>query len=223
MLSIQSKRELLKRSRLYAVLDTAVCDAAQLMCVAARCAEAGVGVIQLRDKSSRDDEFVTLANDLADLIGEESLFIVNDRLHLMKEIAADGVHLGQHDSSPVKARQLLGPEKLIGVSCQDLGHIERAVASGADYVGFGSVYKTQTKPGREPMSLDLLAQAAAFCRIPLFAIGGITPENVSPLLECGVGRIAVTRAVCEADDLEGVIARFNELMTGRKFAGVVQW
>ena len=129
-----------------------------------------------------------------------ALFLVNDRPDIALAVDADGVHLGQGDLPPAVARALLGPERLIGRSTHALGQLRQAVADGCDYVGVGPVNATPTKPGREPVGLDYVRQAAAESPIPCFAIGGIEAGNLAAVQAAGGQRVAVVRAITEAAD-----------------------
>jgi thiamine-phosphate pyrophosphorylase len=128
-----------------------------------------------------------------------ALFLVNDRLDLALAVEADGVHLGQGDLPPAVARRLLGPERLIGRSTHCLADLRQAVADGCDYVGVGPVNATPTKPGREPVGLAYVAQAAAACPVPFFAIGGIDAGNLAEVRRAGAERVAVVRAIGAAE------------------------
>ena len=129
-----------------------------------------------------------------------ALFIVNDRIDLALAVEADGVHLGQGDLPPAIARQLLGPGRLIGRSTHRIEQLRQAVADGCDYVGVGPVNATPTKPGRDPVGLSYVQQAAAESPIPMFAIGGIELANLAAVLQAGAQRVAVVRAITEALD-----------------------
>ena len=129
-----------------------------------------------------------------------ALFVVNDRIDIALAVDADGVHLGQGDLPPALARRLLGPEKLIGRSTHAIDQLRQAVADGCDYVGVGPVNATPTKPGRDPVGLDYVRQAAAECPLPFFAIGGIDATNLAAVLVAGASQVAVVRAITEAED-----------------------
>jgi len=129
-----------------------------------------------------------------------ALFVVNDRIDIALAVDADGVHLGQGDLPPALARRLLGPEKLIGRSTHAIDQLRQAVADGCDYVGVGPVNATPTKPGRDPVGLDYVRQAAAECPLPFFAIGGIDATNLAAVLAAGASQVAVVRAIIEAED-----------------------
>jgi thiamine-phosphate pyrophosphorylase len=121
------------------------------------------------------------------------------------------VHLGQDDLPPELARRLLGPEKLIGRSTHAIEQLRQAERDGCDYVGVGPVNATPTKPGRTPVGLDYVRQAAQEARIPWFAIGGIESSSLGPVLEAGASRVAVVRAITDAADPAAATA---ELLAG---------
>jgi thiamine-phosphate pyrophosphorylase len=110
------------------------------------------------------------------------------------------VHLGQDDLPPALARRLLGPERLIGRSTHGITQLRQAVSDGCDYVGVGPVNATPTKPGRSPVGLDYVRQAALEAPIPWFAIGGIEMDTLAPVLAAGATRVAVVRAITDAAD-----------------------
>lgn len=161
---------------------------------------AGVDMVQLRMKDGRDEDILAAAERTADICAEHgALFMLNDRPDLARRAGADGVHLGQDDMPVAEARALLGPAPLIGLSTHSPGQVD-AAAVAVDYIGVGPVHATPTKPGRPAVGLELVAYAAAHARTPFFAIGGIDPANVSAVRDAGATRIAVVRAVTEADD-----------------------
>ena len=126
--------------------------------------------------------------------------IINDDISLAKELSADGVHLGEHDDDLQTARRLLGPHAIIGVSCYDsLALAEKAAADGADYIAFGAVYTSGTKPKASNANINLFSQAASL-NLPMVAIGGITPDNAAQTLAAGANFLAVIGAVFDATD-----------------------
>lgn len=138
--------------------------------------------------------------------------IVNDNLELALAIDADGVHLGAEDAPAGKAKNRLGPGKILGVSCYN--RLELAVEAeklGADYAAFGSVFPSKVKPEAVVASLDLLAQAKQCLRVPVVAIGGITAENAHHLARVGVDAIAVITAVFGAPDIRLAARAFCQL------------
>ncbi len=210
---MQSKKKILKVSKLYVVLDSSVADFDKLFFILKKCVNAGVGIVQLRSKEGSAREILAFCKKAVCYVDGKAVFIVNDRLDIMCASDADGVHLGQEDLPLLVARKILGPKKLIGVSCQTLTQARGAQKDGADYVGFGSVFKTKTKPERNPMNIQLVSSVGAQIKVPVFFIGGISLENVSQVIENGGQRVAVTRAICQAKDLAGVTKRFLKILS----------
>ncbi len=165
----------------------------------------GANIVQLREKGTPRDEILKLGIALLKVTKKYGIpLIINDSAELAKDIGADGVHLGEYDSSIGHARRILGEEAIIGVSCY--GQLERGLSAereGADYVAFGTPFFTPTKPDRAPTSFDILKEAKEkIIRIPVFAIGGITAENARSVLETGVDGIAVITSVFGSADPE---------------------
>jgi thiamine-phosphate pyrophosphorylase len=162
----------------------------------------GAGLIQIRDKEGVSRESTARAGQtfrrLADTYG--ALFIVNDDPSLASELGADGVHVGQDDTPVGEARDLLGPEAIIGLSTHSEDQIASAQDSGADYISVGPVWETPTKEGRPAVGLELVRHAAAHSELPFFAIGGIDAANIGEVLEAGATRAVVVRAIRDAKD-----------------------
>jgi len=156
----------------------------------------GVGLIQLRDKVSGKARVLSLAIKLAKCLEKsKTLFVVNDYADLAVFSKADGLHLGQGDLPLKKARLILGKNKIIGVSCHNLRQALKAQSEGADYIGIGPVYATATKPEYSPIGLKVLKQLKGKIKIPYFAIGNISKNNIKKIVACGSTRIAVCRAI----------------------------
>lgn len=161
----------------------------------------GVALVQYRDKTTEDDLRFQRAQQLRDLCHRyHALFLVSDRVDLALAVEADGVHLGQTDLPIAVARRLLGPQRIIGRSTTNPDEMARALAEGADYIGVGPVYGTPTKPGKAAAGLDYVRYAATHAPVPWFAIGGIDGENLTDVQQAGAQRVAVVRAIMEADD-----------------------
>lgn len=175
--------------------------------------EAGVAVLQYRRKPFADDREAAAVLELCRSRGV--VFIVNDDPHLARRLAADGVHIGKHDAAISEARAILGPERIIGVSCyNELERGIRACAAGADYVAFGRFFPSSTKPDAVPAPLELLAAARALISQPIVAIGGITPDNVRQLLSNGADCVAVSAGVFEAADPVAQTKKFITELAG---------
>lgn len=160
-----------------------------------------VAAFQLRLKHASDLEIVRAGEALKPLLAAYDVaFIVNDRADLAKRIGADGVHLGQGDGGVAEARALLGHDAQIGVTCHDSRHLAmEAGEAGADYVAFGAFYPTGTKATTHRPDPSLLGWWTTISEIPCVAIGGITPENASPLIQAGADFLAVSGAIWNAE------------------------
>ncbi len=162
----------------------------------------GVNVVQLREKTLPKDELVALGKSLVPLCHSYGVpLIVNDSPEIALASGADGVHLGQEDMSPKKAREILGEDKIIGVSAHNVTEALQAVADGADYLGAGAVFTTSTKQNTTPLSFDALRDICHAVDIPVVAIGGITKENILQLKGSGIAGVAVVSALFGADDI----------------------
>lgn len=156
-----------------------------------------IACVQLRLKDATDEEWERACDMLMPLCWARDIaFILNDRADLAKRFSADGVHLGIDDAPYSEARALLGPDKIIGVSCYDSKDDAYTLAgAGADYVAFGAAFPTTSKEARRAAPLSLYEDWAASAITPCVAIGGITPFNCAPLVQAGVDFLAVIQAV----------------------------
>ena len=159
-------------------------------------------------KGPDQHERARLAEPLQAVCSERDVaFIVNDSIALAKRLGADGVHLGQDDGTVAEAREELGKEAQIGVTCHDSRHLAMAAGeAGADYVAFGAFFPTTTKEVSHRADLETLEWWQAIFEIPCVAIGGITPENCAPLVAAGADFLAVSNAVWSGDEAEAVRA-----------------
>ncbi len=175
----------------------------------------GLVVFQYRRKSAPSETYEREAARLLDICRRSGIpMIVNDDVTLASRLGADGVHLGRDDGSPLAARQALGPNAIIGVSCYDsVARAQAAERKGADYVAFGRFFTSRTKPLATPADPATLTRARRLLRIPIVAIGGITPENGAVLLRAGADVLAVVDAVFGAADPEDAVHAFDFLFT----------
>ena len=175
-----------------------------------------VAAFQMRVKDVNEHELARLAEPLQRLCADAGCaFIVNDSMTLAKRLGADGVHLGQSDGDPREARALLGPSAQIGRTCHDSRHLAmEAGEAGCDYVAFGAFYPTTTKPSNYRPKPEILSWWSSLFEIPCVAIGGITPENVQPLLDAGADFIAVCQAVWAHADPAAAVRAFDQVLAG---------
>ena len=197
---------------LYAITPDAA-DSAVLLGKVAHALEGGVAVLQYRNKSASAQLRREQGRALAALCRRAgALFIVNDELELALELDADGLHLGGEDGDLGEARRRLAPGKLLGASCYDRIELaEAAAAAGADYLAFGSVFSSVTKPAAVRAPLTLFAEARRRFGLPLVAIGGITPENAASVFAAGADAVAVISALFDAADVAERAAAFTRL------------
>jgi thiamine-phosphate pyrophosphorylase len=177
-----------------------------------------VAAFQFRVKGIDQHEAAAFAEPLLAICrAHDVAFIVNDDIGLAKRLGADGVHLGQSDGSVAEAREQLGRDAQIGVTCHASRHLAlEAGEAGADYVAFGAFFPSTTKDSEHRPELELLEWWQQFLEIPCVAIGGITPENCAPLVEAGADFLAVSAAVWNGDEAAAVSA-FAEKIAGIPF------
>ncbi|MYL97016.1 thiamine phosphate synthase [Novosphingobium sp. FGD1] len=178
----------------------------------ARALDAGpVAAFQFRVKDVDQHEAARLAEPLRRLCADrEVAFIVNDSIGLAKRLGADGVHLGQDDGTIEEARDALGRDAQIGVTCHDSRHLAmEAGEQGADYVAFGAFFPTATKQTKHVAGLDLLEWWQSIFEIPCVAIGGVSPDNCAPLVRAGADFLAVSGAVWNGNE-EAAVKAFHE-------------
>lgn len=187
--------------------------------------QGGIAIVQYRDKDTDDCLRIEKAQQLKALCHRYgALFLVNDRVDLALAVEADGVHLGQRDLPIATARQLLGSQRIIGRSTNNPDEMAQAIAEGADYIGVGPVYATPTKPGRPAAGLDYVRYAAHHATVPWFAIGGIDANNLAEVLQAGAERIAVVRAIMQAENptliSQYFVAQLNHQQTLRQMPAI---
>lgn len=203
----------LKQARLYVILTSHLCKR-PILETARLALEGGADMLQLREKDVPDADFLRLALELRGLTSRMGrLFIVNDRPHVALESGADGVHLGQGDMPISKARKLLGKDFIIGLSTHSLEQAELAYKQGADYIGIGPIFPTQTKEEGNPIGTEVLRRLRDF-PVPCFAIGGINPTNLAEVTKAGASRIAVCSAVIGKDDVLNATHQFVQSLMG---------
>lgn len=193
---------------LYAITES---DSENLLEKARLAFEGGVKILQYRNKSADEKTKLKEAAELALLCREyAACFIINDDIELAKAVGADGVHLGREDGNIEDAKKLLGNEAVIGVTCyQDINNALEAERLGATYVAFGSFFASPSKPDAPRADLSLIRKAKHQLSLPVCCIGGITLENMDPLLEEGADMLAVISSLFAADDIKATAQQFS--------------
>jgi len=186
----------------------------------ARALEGGdVACVQLRLKDCPDDEVKHAAEMLMPIVHKHNAaFIINDRPDIARAVNADGVHIGQRDASYAEARKLLGPDKIVGVTCHNSRHLAmEAAEAGADYVAFGAFFPTITKDVETHAAPELLTWWQETFLIPCVAIGGIKVENCGLLAQAGADFVAVSSGVWNhPDGPKTAVAAFNRMIASNK-------
>lgn len=188
-------------------------DASRLLSMVEAALAGGCRWLQYRDKISSPEERLARGAALAALCRRSgAALIVNDDIGLARAVSAAGVHLGRDDGSLAKARAALGPDAIVGASCYaDLEAARRAAAAGADYVAFGAVYPSPTKPAASKAPIELFARCRTEMNVPVCAIGGITLANGLPLIAAGASLLAVITDLFSAPDIAARSAAYRHL------------
>ena len=187
---------------LYLVTDRSVMSAKSLEQAVEQAIQGGCTVVQLREKYASSREFFETAQRVKQITDSYHIpLIINDRIDIAMAVDADGVHLGQSDIPAHTARELLGPDKIIGVSAYNKELAVEAQKEGADYLGVGDVFGTSTKAGTHHVELDILREICNAVKIPVVAIGGVNQSNVAKLGGTGVSGAAVISAIIASKNI----------------------
>lgn len=188
----------------YVITDRGIAGERSIFDVVAAALRGGATMIQLREKEAPDEDVIEIGQQLKLITREAGVpLIINDRVEVALALDAEGVHLGQGDLAAEKAREMIGPQRILGISAETLEQAQRAVQVGANYLGVGDVYGTRSKPDTTlPIGLNGLAEIARAVAVPVVAIGGITLENVAATIHAGAAGVSVISAVMAAADPE---------------------
>ena len=198
--------------RLYTVTDSRHLQGRTLLEIVAAALDGGATFVQLRDKDCTPAELLAEARALAALCHERGVpFVVDDDVEVALAAGADGVHVGQSDMAARRARALLGPDKILGVSAHNAAEALAAQADGADYLGCGAAFVTGTKLDAHPVTAETMRAVTAAVSIPVVAIGGIEESNILQLQGRGLAGVAVVSAIFAAQDPEAASRRLYEL------------
>ncbi|WP_130865138.1 thiamine phosphate synthase [Acidipropionibacterium timonense] len=190
----------------YLVTDTGQCGGPDAVVeTVRRAAGAGVTLVQLRDHDLSDEDFVTLGRRLVEVLAGTGVpLLVDDRVHLVAPIGAQGAHVGQSDLGIVEARAVLGPDAVLGLSAQSPEHVAAALAAGpdvVDYLGVGALHETGTKPEAGDLGLARVAEVTAVSPWPVCAIGGVKAVDADDLVRVGCDGMSVVSAICGQPDV----------------------
>lgn len=206
-----SKKKLLKKSRLYVILDKQIAANRSILNIAKQIKNSGASIVQLRDKVSKKEDIIKASFFLKKLFRDSGqLFIINDYLDIAKIVDSDGLHIGQEDLSVESARRILGKDKIIGVSCHSLKQAIEAQRRGADYIGIGPVFATSLKPASKPIGIEVVKRVKQKIKIPFFVIGNINLSNIDSVIASGTKRVAICRAVIEANNIKATVKALKQ-------------
>jgi thiamine-phosphate pyrophosphorylase len=188
--------------RLYGILDLSYVDVLDVPHVAKAMIDGDVDLIQLRGKQKSIDELVNLAAEVHKITCRSSIpLIVNDHAEIATKVPVEGVHVGQGDDSVAIARKKAGRKLIVGKSTHSLEQASEAQREGADYIGFGPIFATPTKPDYKPIGLKDVKQVHADVTPPVFCIGGIKIDNLAEIIAAGARRVAIVSGLLNAPDI----------------------
>lgn len=206
-----------KFGKLYLITDTEIQKKYSHYQIAQFAVKAGADIIQLRDKTKPSGLLAEEAIKISRLCKKHNvMFIINDRVDIVMLSDADGVHLGKSDIPIVYARKLLGSRKIIGGTAHNLKEAIYCQSQGADYIGYGHIYPTKTKYKPEkPKGTKKLSEIVINIKIPVFAIGGISQENINEVMNTGVFGAAIAGSVLKSKDPAKTLKLIGNLMYGK--------
>ena len=174
----------------------------------------GATFVQLREKNLDREQFLREAIRIAALCRACGVpFVINDDVEIALESGADGVHIGQEDMAIPSARQLLGPDRIIGATCKTPEQAILAQEQGADYIGSGAMFRSTAKPNAQSISFETLREICRAVTIPVVAIGGISQQNIVQLRGCGIAGVAVVSAIFAQPDIEAATRKLYQTVT----------
>jgi thiamine-phosphate pyrophosphorylase len=199
--------------RLYGILDTGYCAPEAMPAMLAAMLRGGVDVVQLRAKELPADRILELARQLHPLsLAAGVPFVVNDHPSLAAEAGVEGAHVGQDDLGVTEARRLAGAGKINGLSTHSLAQAEAGAAQQPDYLGFGPLFATPTKPDYTPIGIHDIAEVHRRVSLPVFCIGGIKQENLPAVLAAGAQRVVIVSGILNAPNPEDCVRACRELL-----------
>ncbi len=214
-LPLETSRAALAAARLYGILDTGYAKGENFPALAEELIRGGVGVLQIRAKGHPPEAIAALVRAVHPVTFAAGVpLFVNDFPELAATAGGEGVHVGQEDGPLDAARALAGPDALVGRSTHSLAQAEAAQAEGADYLGFGPLFATPTKPGRPAIGLEDIAEVHRRVPRPIFCIGGVKKENTPALIAAGARRVVIVSGLLLAADRTGYAREVVALLNG---------
>jgi thiamine-phosphate pyrophosphorylase len=197
---------------LYGILDLGYISPNECAPVAEQMIAGGVDIIQLRAKRMSILQIVDLAREVHDAIAQRVPLMVNDYAEVAREVPVEGVHVGQDDDSIANVRSTVGREIIVGRSTHSLEQARAAAREGADYIGFGPLFATPTKPDYAPIGLTDIERVHVDLARPIFCIGGIKIDNLANVIAAGAKRVVIVSGLLQAQDIADYARRCKELL-----------
>ena len=192
----------LHECRLYGIIDLGYVQQRDAARIVEQMVEGGVDLIQLRGKNKSIEELMELSAELHELTAKSSTpLIVNDHAEIARRVPVEGVHVGQDDDTIQLARQKAARKILVGKSTHSLEQARAAQGEGADYIGFGPIFATPTKPDYTPIGLDDVRRVHAEVNLPIFCIGGVNIDNLQSVIDAGARRVVMVSALLKAHNI----------------------
>lgn len=202
-------------ARLYGIVDLGYVTSANVERMTEQLCEGGVDILQLRAKKLPKSEVETLARQMLVITREHGVpMVINDHLDVAAAVGSEGVHVGQDDEAVAKARAAVGGGVFVGKSTHSLAQAEAAQVEGADYIGFGPLYATGTKPDYVPIGLQDIAEVHRRVDIPVFCIGGVNAGRLDEIITAGARRVVVVSAFLLAGDVSAEVRALKERLPG---------
>ena len=202
---------------LYGIIDLGYVEESNAVHVAEAMVKGGVDVIQLRGKERSIDELGELAEELHELTSRSSTpLIVNDHAEIARRVSVEGVHVGQDDDSVELARRKAGRAVVVGKSTHSLEQAHAARREGVDYIGFGPIFATPTKPNYVPIGLSDIQRVHEEVSLPIFCIGGIAIDNLEQVISAGARRVAIVSGLLKAPDIANYAREAKRLLLDPK-------
>jgi thiamine-phosphate pyrophosphorylase len=203
----------LREARLYAILDLAYVDDVAVDVTATKLLDGGVDMLQLRAKQRSAADVNRIARDLHALTSTRGVpLIINDYPSIAHEVGAEGVHVGQDDMPAAEARAKIGGNHIVGKSTHSIEQAVSAAAENVDYIGFGPLFATPTKPDYQPIGLRDIAEVERRVAIPVFCIGGIKLDNLAQVIAAGARRVVIVSRLLKASDVAEYARRAKEML-----------
>jgi len=196
----------ISEARLYGIVDAGYVALADMVAMTRALVEGGVDVLQLRAKNVPLAEVEKIARELLPVTRDGGVpFVINDHAQIAAAVGSEGVHIGQEDGDLDTVRQMVGAQCFVGRSTHSVAQAKAAMAEGADYIGFGPLYATGTKPDYVPIGLEDIREVHRFATCPVFCIGGINERTLPEVLAAGARRVVIVSALLQAADVRQAV------------------